>query len=114
VSAVFDEGLQLERTALAWRRTAAAILVGSLIAVRVVPSVFGLWSIALGVGGLMLGAVLLIRIDRRYRRLDRLLRTEGDAAAVQDGVAIALVSICLVAAAGTMIALVLHHATVVR
>jgi hypothetical protein len=47
---LFDPGLQPERTALAWRRTALSIAVGSLVSLRVLMDAFGSagwWVLAL-------------------------------------------------------------------
>ena len=51
---LFDSGLQPERTALAWRRTALGIALGSLVALRVLPAALHdpLWYIpgTIGIG----------------------------------------------------------------
>ncbi|MEF2976643.1 DUF202 domain-containing protein [Subtercola sp. YIM 133946] len=66
--APFDRGLQAERTALAWRRTALSLALGSLAASRVLSTVLGLGSYALGMLGLAAAACFLVSADRRYRR----------------------------------------------
>ncbi|UFS59724.1 DUF202 domain-containing protein [Subtercola endophyticus] len=66
--APFDRGLQAERTALAWRRTALSLALGSLAAARVLAAAFGLWSYAIGMLGLAASALFLFSADRRYRR----------------------------------------------
>ncbi len=67
-NALFDPGLQPERTALAWRRTALALAVGSLIALRLLPPVLGLWSLAAGLLGTALAGVIWVLAGRRARR----------------------------------------------
>jgi uncharacterized membrane protein YidH (DUF202 family) len=64
----FDAGLQPERTALAWRRTALSLVLGSLISLRILPPVLGTWSIALGFVGLALSIVLWLRATRHNHR----------------------------------------------
>lgn len=63
---LFDEGLQPERTELAWRRTALSIAVGSLVALRILPellaSVVWIWP---GLAGLAFSAVLWTLSRRR-------------------------------------------------
>ena len=68
-SALFDAGLQPERTALAWRRTVLALAVGAAVALRILQPVLGLWSIAVGVAGLVSASVMWILAGRRARRL---------------------------------------------
>ena len=76
--ALFDPGLQPERTALAWRRTALTLAVGAVVSFRLLPPVLGLWSLALGVAGLLLSAATWILAGRRARRVqDALLQSSG-------------------------------------
>jgi len=65
----FDPGLQVERTALAWRRTGLAVLVGSLIGLRVLAPELGWGSVIAGVAGSALGVTLLWASARRHRRV---------------------------------------------
>lgn len=63
---VFDEGVQLERTALAWQRTLLALVVGSLAAARGLQPLLGdvSWALAgLGVAAGIAGSILT---RRRY------------------------------------------------
>lgn len=66
--ALFDAGLQPERTELAWRRTALSIAVGSLAALKVLPDLLGsvLWLLP-GLGGLAFAAVLWIIARERAK-----------------------------------------------
>ncbi|MEQ3554660.1 DUF202 domain-containing protein [Pseudonocardia nematodicida] len=77
MSALFDAGLQPERTGLAWRRTAIALAVGSLIALRVLPDAGGsAWLLLPGMVGLITAAGLLVAAERRYRQTHRRLTAE--------------------------------------
>ena len=76
--ALFDPGLQPERTALAWRRTALTLAVGAVVSFRLLPPVLGLWSLAVGVAGLLLSTATWILAGRRARRVQgALLASSG-------------------------------------
>lgn len=79
--AVFDPGLQPERTELAWRRTTLALAVGSLVAVRLLPVELGdpWWAFA-GLTGFALAVSLGVGERWRARRIQTLLLSEGDRA----------------------------------
>lgn len=68
-AAPFDDGLQPERTALAWRRTGLALLGGSLLAARILSALLPMWTLVpAGLG--IAGAVgVLITAHLRYRRV---------------------------------------------
>ena len=70
---LFDPGLQPERTALAWRRTTLTVAVGAVVSFRLLPPVLGLWSLAVGVAGLLLSATTWILAGRRARRVQSAL-----------------------------------------
>ncbi len=71
---IWDEGLQNERTRLAWARTAAVLAVGSLgaagAALRAGVSPLAVVPFALAA---VSGALLLARTGVRYRRVQRAL-----------------------------------------
>ena len=79
-SAPVDAGLQVERTALAWRRTGIAVLVGSLIGLRVLAPQLGWGSVALGVVGAALALMLLWASARRHRRVVEAMPGAGSSA----------------------------------
>lgn len=85
MNAPFDPGLQPERTALAWRRTGLALLVGSFVAARILPELLGAWSALLGLTGVVISGILLAMIHRRYRGHHGQLTTAGDRAPIADG-----------------------------
>ena len=73
---VFDPGLQPERTELAWRRTALAIGVGSLIALRILPAIAPTPALqqawlAPGILGLLF-AVWWVQTERRQQEAEAL------------------------------------------
>lgn len=75
---LFDSGLQPERTELAWRRTALAIGIGSLLSLRVLPAAVGdpAWGavwLAPGIVGLAFAVLLWVGARARHRRLTRAL-----------------------------------------
>lgn len=63
----FDAGLQSERTALAWRRTALAVATVSLIGLRIAPERLGSWALLPAGMGLVVALVMAIGSHRRYR-----------------------------------------------
>jgi len=70
---LFDPGLQPERTALAWRRTALTLAVGAVVSFRLLPAVLGVWSLAVGIAGLLFSAATWILAGRRARRVQQAL-----------------------------------------
>lgn len=76
--ALFDPGLQPERTELAWRRTALAIGVGSLIALRMLPAIaptplLQQVLLAPGIFGVAFAVLLWVRARARHERVTRAL-----------------------------------------
>ncbi|MGH3689838.1 MAG: DUF202 domain-containing protein [Microbacterium sp.] len=69
----FDPGLQPERTELAWRRTALAIAIGSLVSLRIfplmLPSAFTAWGFVPGAVGLVAACALWFAARRRQLRM---------------------------------------------
>ncbi|MDT0180611.1 DUF202 domain-containing protein [Microbacterium sp. ARD31] len=86
MSGLFDPGLQPERTELAWRRTALALAVGSLVALRLLPAVLGhvAW-IAPGIAGLVASGVLWLAARRRYAGVSAATSAGGDRVPLPDG-----------------------------
>lgn len=66
---VYDTGLQLERTLLAWRRTALAVAVVSAAGIRFTAPVMGWLAIVLGAVGACLAATAYLGTGIRYRQL---------------------------------------------
>lgn len=71
--ALFDKGLQPERTALAWRRTALALEVASLGATRVLPGLLGAWAVIPAGLGVALSVWVLVLAHRRHVCAHRIL-----------------------------------------
>jgi uncharacterized membrane protein YidH (DUF202 family) len=77
-SGLFDSGLQPERTALAWRRTALTLAVGSILSFRLLAPVIDVWSIPVGVAGLLLSATTWMLAGRRARRVQAALMSPAE------------------------------------
>ena len=94
--AIFDAGMQPERTALSWRRTALSMAAGSVAAVRVFPVLFGAWTLVPTSLAVVLAVIVFVSAQVRYRRNHRALlesRTANTRALLEDGRMIALVAI---------------------
>jgi uncharacterized membrane protein YidH (DUF202 family) len=75
-------GVANERTALAWMRTALALLGATLLATRVVAGRLGLLAAAFAVIALPVAVVVLVDAGRRYRAARAAL---GTTAGLPDG-----------------------------
>ncbi|MGV8880790.1 MAG: DUF202 domain-containing protein [Rhodoglobus sp.] len=106
---VFDEGLQLERTALAWQRTLLALGVGSLALGRALQPIIGdvSWlAAALGVAVSITGFVLA---RRRYVAVHRHLTTDP-VSLPGGGVLIAATALVVLGIGLAALAFGIHHA----
>ncbi|WP_062202040.1 DUF202 domain-containing protein [Demequina salsinemoris] len=101
---VYDEGLQLERTLLAWRRTCLAIAVGALGLAKYGGDTAGPAVVALSAVGLVLAVVAYALASRRYHRRHGTLTggerlgSGGRSHAALAGAVVAMASACLVMA----------------
>ncbi|MGZ0712792.1 DUF202 domain-containing protein (plasmid) [Coraliomargarita sp. W4R53] len=82
----FDNGLQPERTELAWRRTVLSIAVGSIVAMRLLPAILGnpLWFLP-GLVGLAISVAIWWASAHRYKRVSHATITHGERAILPDG-----------------------------
>jgi uncharacterized membrane protein YidH (DUF202 family) len=74
----FDVGLQLERTALAWRRTSLAFGVATLAGMRVLAESIGAWALVPGFACLILMGVVMLLAHRRYSSIHRHLTSAAE------------------------------------
>ncbi|MGY1710803.1 DUF202 domain-containing protein [Geodermatophilus sp. SYSU D00758] len=80
---VFDAGLQAERTALAWRRTALSVAVAAVAAERLAAPALGALSLVVAGAGLAQAVVVAEISWRRYRVVHRSLTRRGDLTGVR-------------------------------
>lgn len=73
---MFDEGLQQERTALAWDRTALAMIVSGLVYARAVGAPYVRPAQLPVVVALLVGSAMLVLGARRYTDLHATLRAD--------------------------------------
>jgi putative membrane protein len=93
MSGLFDPGLQPERTGLAWRRTALALLIGSLAAGHTLAALFGGWAALPGLAGAAIAGLVLLAAHRRYRSSHLKLAAEGDRSPIAGGRMIAAMTL---------------------
>lgn len=89
----FDPGLQLERTALAWRRTALAFTLSPLLAARFLAPHLGLLAAAAALFGLAAGTFIGVTSWARYRTLHSSLTTGRAGLRLPGGVLLMVTSI---------------------
>lgn len=73
----FDPGLQPERTALAWRRTALALVIAAAVGFRVLPAFLGPLALVGAGAGIAIAFAVFVAFHRRYRSQHELLTTAG-------------------------------------
>ena len=73
----FDQGLQAERTLLAWRRTCLAIALGNAVGIRYLWDALGTAAGALGIAGILLSMIAWAAVTIRYTRVHRGLIAGG-------------------------------------
>lgn len=83
---LYDPGLQPERTALAWRRTALSLAVGSMVSLRVLPEALNHsgWMV-LGLCGVLGSGLLWVYAGRRNSRIYAALRAAEENCALPGG-----------------------------
>ncbi|MBB2902052.1 putative membrane protein [Kineococcus radiotolerans] len=106
---LYDPGLQPERTALAWRRTALSLVVVSLGAARLLPAQLGAGAVVLGVVGAGGGVVVHVLAGRRARRATAGLLTRGDLAGEGAGLLAVTAATALLLGLGALALLALGH-----
>lgn len=94
--AMYESGLQPERTTLAWRRTVISLLVGSVAAARVLAGGIGTWAVAVAVTGVVLTGLIWSMAAERGRRATRAL---ADGALLPGGGLLLFLSVVVAAAA---------------
>ncbi|TDD66099.1 DUF202 domain-containing protein [Jiangella aurantiaca] len=86
----YDHGAQNERTALAWTRTALALLVGVVLASRLAAEPLGPAAMVFGLAVAPVALLILVLARRRYRRSNEALHADR---ALPDGKLPALVAL---------------------
>jgi uncharacterized membrane protein YidH (DUF202 family) len=79
---VVDLGMQAERTALAWRRTALGVGIGGVVALRLAAPALGPVVVLAAVTGGVLAVLAFWLAGRRYRAVQASLRERGDLGAL--------------------------------
>lgn len=96
MSVPFDPGLQAERTALAWNRTALALTLAGAVVTRVTVERLGAIAVLLGLVAVAAAAATALLAGARYRRTTVSLRERGALSA--DGRVLAVAALSTVAA----------------
>lgn len=98
MTTLFDPGLQPERTELAWRRSALAVGVGSLVALRLLPESLGsAWWTLVGLLGLGVAVALWIYARARYNKVNDSLAPDGTWHPLPDALALMILTSLVVA-----------------
>jgi uncharacterized membrane protein YidH (DUF202 family) len=95
-TALFDPGLQPERTLLAWRRTSAAVAAAGAVVARAAAHWVGDAAAWVALGGALVAALTWVAATVRYRRLHRSLTRTGEGHPEPAGPAVAALTLALV------------------
>jgi uncharacterized membrane protein YidH (DUF202 family) len=107
---LFDPGLQPERTALAWRRTALSMAGGALVSLRIFPERVGPAGIGLAIVAFAAAVVVVIAASLRYRRDHAvLIASESDRVALSGGGLVALTAATVLLFGAIALVVVLLH-----
>lgn len=105
---VFDPGLQPERTALAWRRTALALALGPLVVARLFAPQLGALTLAALLVGIALAATIAGVATKRYRIIHRALVGEEGTRGLPGGVLLLVTAaVAFVAGVGALVLVLL-------
>lgn len=105
---LLDDGLQPERTQLAWRRTCLAVVTGAVVGARLLPEVLGTVGLGIALVALVGSGVLALLSERRARQVVRVFR-QGERPPGA-GVLVVL-AVGVSAASGVAVVAVLLHAS---
>jgi Domain of unknown function (DUF202) len=108
---VFDEGLQLERTALAWQRTLLSLAVASLAVGRGLELIIGPASWAVAAVGLGVTVTMFVVTRRKYLQVHQHLTTIDADSLPHGGRLITSAAAVSVAAGLSALAFVIHQAS---
>lgn len=92
----FDPGLQPERVALSWRRTALSVGLGSVVYARLISPTIGVWALLPTAAGLTLAVVMGLKSNSRYKHHHRTLTSQRGSLA--DGFLMFAIAACVCAA----------------
>ena len=108
----FDAGLQPERTALAWQRTALTLLGASVVAARMLLDAFGAWALVTVGPGVLMALTIAVASRFRYREQhSRLTSDDTDRVPLPDGALPALIVSLTIAGGLAALALGLDRVT---
>src|SRR5690606_15397845 len=82
---LFDPGAPIERTSLAWTRTALALLVGVAIVARITVAQLGLIAVVVAVVVAPIAALALVLGRRRYEAANKVLASNDPHRTLPDG-----------------------------
>lgn len=95
MSVPYDQGLQPERTLLAWRRTCLSFALASIVLTHYTAQEFGLLAVIMGLVGAGLAVASYFLASHGYRRVHESLHTRGTTG--EDGTPFLLATLAVLA-----------------
>ena len=100
---VFDAGLQLERTALAWQRTLLSLAAGSVAAGRALEPVLGPGALAVAALGVGTTVVMFFIARRRYVASHRHLTLTDEKSLPGEYISLVAAAVCILIAISALV-----------